>query len=473
MFINERDHICYHGFLQRLRKKNRASQGQVCKGICTASAMNRFEKGNRMMEKLMRDRFTARLGISCEKYEDYLQPKEYVRWEQRLRIVKAIEKRELEQAKEELDAYALSAENNCINLQFVDTMRYMIFRLEDAPREILLDVLKNAVKHTVPNVKKALAGEHLLCDQEINLIAEVIRLEEPKAVRKDVNAWRIAEYEKMIAYIEGSGWENIQKAKIYPKIVYHICQSLQEKEATQTELCRGLELCHAAIELLEDMECLYYMNELTEARRRLTARLMGSAIDSQEERTLEEKTDFCYLYHENECYHMAKVIETRRQMLGISRKKLAEGICSVRTVVRLEREGINPSIDMVRHMFEKMGLCAEYRRARVVTKDVEVLLLSDEVIQNKKHEDFEKWEENLKKLEECLCMAIPQNKQEVCVLFTTLMYRRGDIGKEEFCRRLKLALEYTLPITAINVEGEKHLTKSERTIIGLLEAEKN
>lgn len=473
MIINERDHISYHGFLKRLRKKNQASQGRVCKGICTASAMNRFENGNRMMEKLMRDRFTARLGISCEKYEDYLQPKEYVHWKQRLRIVKAIEKRELEQAKEELEAYALSAKNNCIHLQFVDAMRYMILRLEDAPREILLDVLRNAIKRTVPNVKKALAGECLLCDQEINLIAEVIRLEEPKAGRTDVNAWRIAEYEKLIAYIESSCWEDMQKAKIYPKIVYHICQSLQEKEATQTELRRGLELCHAAMELLRGTDSLYYTNELTEASRRLTARLIGSVIDPEAEIALEEMLDFCYLYYENECYDIAKVIENRRQMLGISRKKLTEGICAERTLLRLEREGMNASIDMVRRMFERIGLCAEYRRARVVTNDVEVLLLLDEVIRNKNHDDFERWEENLKKLEDSLCMEIPQNKQEIGSLFATLMYRRGDIGKEEFCRRLKSALEYTLPITAVKVEEEKYLSKSERTIIGLLEMEKN
>lgn len=416
MFINERDHISYHTFLRMLREKNQAYQSHVCKGICTISGMNRFENGNRVAEKLMRDRFTARLGISSEKYEDYLQPKEYVRWEQRLRIVKAIEKRELKQAKEELDAYALSEKNNCVNLQFVDVMRYMILRLEDAPREHQLEILKNAIKHTVPNVKKALEGEHLLCDQEVNLIAEAISLEEPKDISVDRKAWRIAAYETLSAYIENSCWENMQKGKLYPRIETLISQCMQEKE---------------------------------------------------------EWSDFCYLYYENECYDMAKVIETRRQMLGISRKKLAEGICSVRTVVRLEREGINPSIDMVRHMFEKMGLCAEHCRTRVITNDVEVLFLLDEVIRNMNHADFESWERNLKRLQENLCMEIPQNKQEVSWLFATLMYKKGDIGKEEFCRQLKTALEYTLPIETFNVESEKYLTKSERTILGLLEMEKD
>lgn len=416
MLLSERDHISFHEFLRTLREKNQVFQVHVCKGICTKSAMTRFENGSRIPNKLMRDRFTARLGISCEKYEEYLQPKEYVRWEQRIRIVKAIEERKLKQAKEELEAYAMDANHNCINLQFVDAMRYMILRLEGAPREILWDVLCNAVKHTVPNVKKALAGEHLLCDQEINLIAEMISLDEPKVNDIDVNAWRITAYEKLLAYIEASCWEDIQKAKVYPKIERQICQSSQKKE---------------------------------------------------------EWSDFGYLYYENDCYDISQVIESRRKMFGLSRRKVTEGICAERTLVRIEQEGMNPSLGAVRHMFERIGLCPEYRRARVLTNDVEVLLLADEVIRNKNHSDFEKWEEKLKELESRLCMEIPQNKQEVSYLCAMLMYQRGDIGKEEFCRRLRQALAYTLPPTALEVEEEMHLTKSERTILGLLEMEKN
>jgi hypothetical protein len=100
MYVNERDQINYHGFLRALREMNQVSQAAVGKGICTVSGMNRFENGNRIAEKLMRDRLTARLGISGEKYEDYLQPKEYVRWEHRLRIVKAIEKKDFALARQ-------------------------------------------------------------------------------------------------------------------------------------------------------------------------------------------------------------------------------------------------------------------------------------------------------------------------------------------------------------------------------------
>ena len=225
MYVNERDQINYHGFLHALREMHQVPLGQVCKGLCTSSGMNRFERGNRMPEKQLRDRLTSRLGISGEKYEDYLQPKQYVLWEQRLRIVKAIEQRDFAFAKKELESYAKVMGLNQVNKQYVETMRFQLLLLEDAPQEMLFESVSKAIKHTVPNIENALAGEHLLADQEMNLIAEWMRLAPPPAEEKSALAWRISQYEKLLASIDRSYWEKLQKAKIYPKVVFYILKS--------------------------------------------------------------------------------------------------------------------------------------------------------------------------------------------------------------------------------------------------------
>ena len=358
MYVNERDQINYHGFLRALREMNQVSQAAVGKGICTVSGMNRFENGNRIAEKLMRDRLTARLGISGEKYEDYLQPKEYVRWEHRLRIVKAIEKKDFALARQELDAYRELPRLNGINLQFVEAMHFMVLSAENAPKDVQLTCITNAVKYTIPNVTKALNGEHLLSDQEINLIAEYMRLCPAKKTVKDEAAWRISEYEKLIAYMDGSCWEKLQKAKVYPKVVYYICQLMQEDGMTEERCRRGLELCHQAIELLRDTCRLYYFIELTEIRKLFAEFLLEGGEACVEKAELEAMlqqnaswenvfkelyaeykveaymSDFCYLYYETECYDMVEVIESRRTMLGLSRVKLGEGICTDKTIDR-------------------------------------------------------------------------------------------------------------------------------------------
>lgn len=489
MYINERDQINYHGFLGALREMHQIREIRVCKGICSESAMNRFENGNRVAEKLMRDRLTARLGISGEKYEDYLQPKEYVIWEKRLRIVKAIEKSDLKTAKKELAAYEEQSGLNRIHVQFVEAMRYMILTIEGASEEELAACIQKAVKCTVSNVSKALDGEHLLADQEINLIAEQMRLCPPKKVVRDVNAWRISEYEKLIAYMDDSRWEKLQKAKVYPKVVYYICQCLLEKEMTEEECRRGLELCHTAIELLRDTSRLYYFIELTEIRRELATRLEQHGVTSKEKAQWDEMltenneweklfkelyaqydvapymSDFCYLYYETECHNMVAVIEARRNMLGLSRVRLGKGVCTERTIVRFEREGANPTIEMVRRLFDKMGLCAEYRRARVITSDVEALMLSIEVTRNMNDYDFDNWENNLEILKQKLLMSIPQNQQEVDRLEAILKLRSGKIKREEFFFLSKDALENTVMFNDVKRKKIKHMTRGEITCL--------
>lgn len=483
MYINERDQINYHGFLRALRKNHNVSQECVSRGVCTVSGMNRFENGNRVAEKLMRDRLTARLGISGETYEEYLQPKEYVLWEHRLRIVNAIEKRNLELAKTELEAYESHEDLNRINVQFVEAMRFLLLELEEASEEERLTCINKAVKYTVPSVKKALEGAQLLADQEINLIAEQMRLTPPKKTIRDIHAWRIAEYETLVAYIDNSHWEDLQKAKVYPKLAYYISKCVLEKDGTTEELKRALLLCHTAIELLRDTSRLYYFIELTEARRVIGARLMETPLEETEYQQLQsmleenhawEKlfkglyeeykvrtymSDFCYLYYETECHDMVKVIETRRKMLGLSRVKLAEGICTDKTIIRFEREDRNPAIELARRLFEKMGMCAEYRRARIITTDVEALKLYENKLAISVNDlDVEVGLSSILDLRERINMNIPYNNQSLNRLEKYLLYNTGSIDLEEFLESVREAIGYTLTVSSLLNKKHKYLT---------------
>lgn len=489
MYVNERDQINYHGFLRALREMNQVSQEIVSKGICTVSGMNRFENGNRVAEKLMRDRLTARLGISGEKYEDYLQPKEYVRWEHRLRIVKAIEKKDFVLAEKELDAYRELPKLNCVNHQFVEAMQFLILSGENAPQDALLECITKAIKCTVSNVGKALEGAHLLSDQEMNLIAEYMRLCPAKKTVRDEVAWRISEYEKLIAYMDASCWEKLQKAKMYPKVVYYICKLMLENELTEERCRRGLELCYHAIELLRDTCRLYYFIELTEMRKVFAEFLLEGGVKGSEATDLEAMiqenetwknvfnelyaeykvepymSDFCYLYYETECHDMVEVIESRRTMLGLSRVKLGEGICTDKTIVRFEREGRNPNIDLVRLLFERMGLCAEYRRTRFVSNDVETVNITIEIAKSINNRDICIWEENLNKLKRMLDLNIAQNKQQISRYEVLLNYRKKLIDKAMLYKGMVESLEMTLPQKALFGNKNKHFTRNEITCL--------
>ena len=486
MYINDRDQINYHGFLRALRDMHGVSQGSVSKGICTVSGMNRFENGNRVAEKLMRDRLTARLGISGETYEDYLLPKEYEAWEHRMRIVKAIEDRDLDKAKEEIAAYEQRPKLNKLNEQFVRTMQYNILLLEGASHEALFECVTEAIKFTVPSLKKALNQTHLLADQEVNLIAEYMRLLAPKKAIRDENAWRISEYEILISYMDNSRWEKLQKAKVYPKVTYYICTCLMAKDCDEAELRRGLALCEEAIDLLRDTTRRYYFVELLEMRRMLAERLMAEHAIEENEREnlcsmLEENStwecvlkellteynvpvymsDFCYLYYETECHNMVLVEEMRRTMLGISRAKICAGVCADRTLVRIEREGVNPTMEVMRGLFDKMGLCAEYKRAPIITMDAEILTMDYEKLAMATNDS--QIAEGLKTIEYIknhIDMELPYNKQEISRIENYLLYNAEEISADVFIKREKEALACTLPIKKLESK-KKYFTNSE------------
>ena len=486
MYVNERGEVNYHGFIKSVRERQKIRTEVACKGVCTPSGWNRFENGNRLAEKLMGDRLVARLGVSGEKYEDYLQPREYARWLHRMRIVQAIENKELLKAREELEAYKAAGKHNCVNKQFIHAMHYMILILEDAAKEKLLEVVSLAVKCTVPNVEKALAGAQLLCDQEVNLIAEQMRLMHPTEQVVDVNSWRISEYEKLIAYIDGSHWENLQKAKVYPKLAYYIGQLLIEKEASQQELKDGLDVCHRAMELLRDTSRSFYLVELAETREALAARLLSLGLDNAERTSLEEMlrenaewknalvelceeleleaymSDFCYLYYETECYNMVEVIEKRRTMLGLSRVKLAKGICNDRTIIRCEREGNNLSVEVMRQLYERLGLCAEYRRAQMVTTDVEAVnAYYNRLVRLVNRKEYAKALECVEELKAKIDLSLPYNRQEIERAENYVLYQSRLIDSDDFAKRILNTLEYTIDVLTLENKTEYYFTRAE------------
>ena len=176
-------------------------------------------------------------------------------------------------------------------------------------------------------------------------------------------------------------------------------------------------------------------------------------------------SDFCYLYYETECHNMVEVIETRRKMLNLSRVKLGEGICTERTLVRFEREGVNPSVDLVRLLFDKMGLCAEYRRARVITNDVEALMLSIEVVKNINNREVELCEHNLSVLEKKLCMGISHNVQQIKRWNNWLLLLRKEIDRKEFYQRRDAVLECSIQKNCICKIGNNFFTREEWTCL--------
>lgn len=487
-----KDEINFHKFLDAMRQLQDVTLEQVCEGLCTAGMMKRIECGDRLPEKQIRDRIMARMGVSIDGYEEYLSTEEHEQWKLRQKLLKSIENKQVTEAQKYLDAYRLYENQNSVEAQYCDAMELMILQMQNAPIEKQQAVIAHAVGLTMPKIEDGLSEKMLLSEQELNLLTEYVWLREYNGNPEAEFEWRYKQYQEILHYIEHSRLDEFCRVKVYPKVAYYLSELILHKVKTEENLKMGIRICNEAIELLRDSSRLYYIVELVDVLERLAKEYefyLRKANKREEveklHAELQEKKEwrdvimelyteheispymehFCHLYWEMESYCIGDVIRIRRQMFGMTKEELCEGICSVKTLTRIEHKKVKTQMPIVRELFERLGLCAEYIRARVITSEYSVLQLAEKTVRYKNDYKTEEWERCLKELEQVLCMEIPQNKQFIMSNYHLLKLRQKEISKEEFVKKMLETIEYTIPTERLLGEEEKFLTRDESTMV--------
>ncbi len=464
-----------------LIRKAREIQGitleALCKDLCSFSMIGKIERGERLASKELRDRILARLGVCSDGYENFLFYEDYLVWKKRQRIVNAIEKSDFATAEKYLASY--EKRNGAYNLekQFCLVMRAQIMQKRHEDPAVIAQLYEEAVKLTVSDIDRVSVKELCLSVQELDMI-----LEYERCCRPDRLASRC---EEILAYISSEVFDTYSYVKIYPKVIYYLYLSTTDQNRNWSRL---LCLSNKGIEQLRTTGRMYYLWELIEIRREGLARLLGEIENDEEGRkrravqsvidTMTEWLDAldfvhelcgthrkmetsCYLYQQKEAYCISDVIRRRREMLGLTKKELCEGICSEKTIGRLEAKKTKPQIEIVRRLFERLNLSGEYQRSQIITKDVDAIYLTGAISVCTNKCDFKRAEMLLKELEQCISMEKPINRQykERIEAKVRSCYER--IPKEKIIKQFKQILEYTIPFETAVRDGEKYLTNSE------------
>ena len=422
------------------------------------------------------DRLSARLGIDPDDYSQLLDCQEYDQWLARQTVVHQLFRDNMPEAAEALRKYEAGCNReDPLERQFCLGMKFQIRRREHAPEKELAELCRQAAEQTMKTVTMQNLYRKALSVQEINLLLE--------------KEWYRAEGRRsrfflaVIDYLETHRLDEANRAKIYPKAVLYWCRSRMEEELREPEQLQLLKSCNRAIELLRNRGRLYYFWELLELRKKLFARLavehpkMESA--EQENRlwkeTLEElyteygvekqtfHEGFLYVSKHAECVN--DVIRIRRKMLGMSQQKLCEGLCDVKTLRRLEHRQTTPQRPILTQLLLRLGLPGELRYTDVLTDKPELTELlwkvrdANLVFQAQTAADW--WN----KLRREIPLMQRLNRQKLLGEETMVAWKRGELQREEYCRRLREAIELTLPMRAFLRSGEKYLTMGEQDCI--------
>lgn len=458
-------------FIANLRREKGITQAQLSEGLCTKSEMSRFERGERMPDKLLQNRFLTRLGVAPENYENFLYYKEYCRWEKRQGIIHYILDENMGKAKELLAEYYLKYDmQEPLEKQFYLAMLVQIRRYENCDRKESDRLFKDALELTVPQDGTGYLRNKVLSLEEVNLLLEHIFCMESS----------LEHYEELLEYIEKMDCSMLAMAKIYPKTVYYYYTAWERKGIKEEKtVLYFLELCNNAIELLRDANRLFYMWELLCAKEKLVDSLDGNRKQTLKDleqcrawrKTLESvyrdagvsipMYEFCYLYVESENYCIGDVIRIRRKMLGMSQEKLAEGICDPRRVSKMERNLSRPQKEVIQLLFNKLNLSMELNRTELVTDNPEAVKLYKELRMINQAEEYSVIENKLDRLRKLVADNIPSNEQIIRRKEINIQWKKGIISREEYIRMMKSALECTIPYRNAVEEGEKYFTNEE------------
>lgn len=455
----------------------------LCEGLCSQSMFTRICNGERSADKLLRERLMQRLGLSDTRNESFLFRDEYEKWKLRQQILNCINREQFEQAEELLQKYKsrVSMKNN-LEQQFCLVMETQILTGKGCGGDSVKEMIERALKLTVPNIDTKPLHELILSEQEIDLVLDYVRYSHPEYLLQCSL--------ELLEYIKRSIEDEYIQAKIIPKIVYYQCMVSLAKEVSDWSML--LKNCNKAIECLRNTQRLYYFWELLLEREKLYEHFVQQAQEAGEQKQLEAFSQMqeenalwiqtleemykdcgmrpamrnnCYLYLQKNTFCINEMIYKRRMMLGMTRKELCDGICSEKTIVRVELTDGKMQLPIAREVLARLGMSGEYQRVDIITSNPEALRLVRDIATYGYNRDYEKEKQALETLEGMISMEEPINRQYIEESRLLLMYNCGELSRDMVMGGLSEALACTVPLKIIKNDIDLFITIGEMTCL--------
>ena len=467
--------------LKNIRTEEKVSLDQLAMGLMSASQLVKIENGERPINKNIRDRLLERLGVAKELYENLLDLCDFEEWDYKKKILSAIQDKKIEDAYRLLKEYrAHLRENDRINHQFILAMWGEVLKQEGASKEKIAECYRKAVILTIPDAEKVWWEKRPLSVLEMNLLLETLVYGNET---DDLYKYRL-----LMDYVDMGYYDEIMKAKIYPKIVYYyLKKQILFKEywnaETQTE---NLKICEKAIDKLRDAGRTYYLVELLEIEIQILETMPEDEVTEHLEKNGTDRInakelmsviknlyaeyevpaymqDCTYFYQQKWIFSMKDVLRTRREMFGLTQEQLCEGICSVKSLRRAEKGQTDMQRETLKKLLNRLGLSGQMQWSRLITSDREVIRMAEELADYINDRKFSVASKQLESMKSRIDLDIPQNKQYFLEKQALLEFEQGKVTREEFVKMEKEALECTL--RAENLYRKENVYLTEREII--------
>lgn len=437
----------------RLQRKD-ISRKKLSEGLCSLQRLYDIEKDNCESDTLLVDILLQRLGKSPDKLERVLQADMYRMVRLRDLLEEAIMRGRKTHAERILESYPQQTK---VDRMYVRRMRAcMLYRIDhDLPgagRQ-----LQEAVRITLPGFTYETIENYLISTVEMeNLLAlERMRIEENPMREKEEEKRHL---EILLGYIDRHFTDEEEHAKICSKCTWLLARVFFLKK----DYASVLSLCKKGMEGLRRNNILYFMLPLlqlmTEAEKELFIdpeksiwvkyyEILTFLWEGYAKKWYPTDALFHNCYQQE--YHLDyELIRSEREARGMTQEELSEGIYqNVESYSRFETVKASPNKKTFEKLTGKLRIEKGRYNAYAVTDSFEVMDIRINLDLLISHSEYEKAEEELKRLERKLDMNVMENRMLVKDFKVVIDCRLGRISYED-------ALQQEIPLLneVMNIE---------------------
>lgn len=291
-------------FLKKTRKERKVTRSQLCYGLCTETALARYEQGKRIPDKFLADAFFERLGLIPYQFEFVDSDQEFQYRILRNEIEKKLRKKESDAALAELDAYEAGLKKkDFLHRQYILLKRAEI-ALEREDYKTSGEYLQEGFRCT--KIAEAASGKtapvnRLFTDQETRLVYDLIKCLNAQGKTKEAESF----CRMLKQYMDAAAWDKLKQKEYSPYILYCLARSEAENHNTG----RAWEYLEKAKKILLENYRMDHLCEILELENRLT-----ETKTEAEMQKIENRTDFLNALRIVSEYHDGQISEKGMQI---------------------------------------------------------------------------------------------------------------------------------------------------------------
>ncbi|MBE5855931.1 MAG: transcriptional regulator [Lachnospiraceae bacterium] len=465
------DGISFNRFLAMVRKNKGVTLATLGCGLYSESMMYRIEEGERTPDRLVRNRLLARLGTSSEGFEDYVQPDEFQRYTMQIKTIKDLESGNLSDAEQDINKLEdMLEDSNRVYWQFVFGMRARIAKEKNEFNKYKM-YSEKALTTTVDYQDIFSIENKLLSPEEYYSL--LYYLEMLVAINHECEK-RVRDYRILIMHIKDSCLDELAKSKVYPMATYGMYQCAKKTGMIKTIKDELVKYSSESLELLRKSCRQYYLAQILEMR----GELLGDEQEQKEKNwkwaleyaynsynVSQNMNINCFIFSGTSVSCIGDVIRNRREMLGISRNALADDVCDVKTLMRIENQKNNVRQESIDQILERLMLIPDFVRLPIVTDNEQAVVLYDKLRYAINQSSYEQQKKILTELISVLDMDNAYNRQAIGVIEAIIKKNDKRITSQEYIESLRNSFEITVKASVLNNRKKVFLTKTEMTCI--------